>query len=173
MIKFTKFHPRFDSLHLVARAVAKKDARFWLKYIYVDDESIVATDGHRMHITKNLAGDKLEPGFYEILKLTKTMVWIGKTNVDAIYPDYRQPLKQESPTKSAFQVPFGPAGIALAYHAMLSLSAATTGDMICVRHDYFASAARHNWNTISMTDKYGCVILSNEADTALLMPMKT
>lgn len=46
-----------------AKAVAKNDARYYLNYVYVDEENIVGTDGHRLHIAKNTEG--LAPGFYD------------------------------------------------------------------------------------------------------------
>lgn len=46
----------------VAKAQAKNDVRYYLRYIKVDEDSIVATDGHRLHIAPNDEG--LSPGFY-------------------------------------------------------------------------------------------------------------
>lgn len=46
----------------VARAMADKDIRYYLNYVYITDKVIVATDGHRLHIVNN--DDQLEPGFY-------------------------------------------------------------------------------------------------------------
>lgn len=45
-----------------AKAMSKDDVRHYLRYVYVTDEEIMATDGHRLHIAPN--ADNLEPGFY-------------------------------------------------------------------------------------------------------------
>lgn len=46
----------------VAKAMSKKDARYYLNFVHVTPEKIQATDGHRLHIVPNVDG--LEPGFY-------------------------------------------------------------------------------------------------------------
>ncbi len=47
----------------VAMAMAKDDVRYYLNYVYVTEEEIVATDGHRLHIAPNVEG--LTPGYYD------------------------------------------------------------------------------------------------------------
>lgn len=46
----------------VALAMGKKDIRFYLNYVHVDERRIVATDGHRLHTIPNT--ENLAPGFY-------------------------------------------------------------------------------------------------------------
>lgn len=46
----------------VAQAAGKKDVRYYLNYVYVDEKNIVATDGHRLHMIPN--SDNIEPGYY-------------------------------------------------------------------------------------------------------------
>lgn len=43
--------------------VAKDDVRYYLNFVYVTEERMVGTDGHRLHIAPNTDG--LEPGFYD------------------------------------------------------------------------------------------------------------
>lgn len=47
----------------VAKAVGWKDKRQYLRFIYVTDERMIGTDGHRVHIAPNQDG--LEPGYYD------------------------------------------------------------------------------------------------------------
>ena len=47
----------------VARAVGKKDLKEYLNYVYATETEIVATDGHRMHITRN-TDSRFKPGYY-------------------------------------------------------------------------------------------------------------
>ncbi len=47
----------------VAMAMAKNDVRHYLNYVYVTEDEIVATDGHRLHIAPNVEG--LTPGYYD------------------------------------------------------------------------------------------------------------
>ncbi len=48
----------------VAMAMAKDDVRYYLNYVYVTEDEIVATDGHRLHIAPNVEG--LTPGYYDV-----------------------------------------------------------------------------------------------------------
>ncbi len=47
----------------VAMAMAKNDVRHYLCYVYVTEDEIVATDGHRLHVAPNVEG--LTPGYYD------------------------------------------------------------------------------------------------------------
>ena len=51
-----------DNFAWVALATSKDDVRDYLNYVYVTEDHITATDGHRMHRVPNLDG--MEPGFY-------------------------------------------------------------------------------------------------------------
>lgn len=63
----------------VARAVAIDDVRFYLKYVYVNEGVMVATDGARLHF----ANTSLADGFYD----AKTGFPV---TVDARYPEWRR-----------------------------------------------------------------------------------
>jgi hypothetical protein len=60
-----------------------KDTRYYLKYVYVIDGEMVATDGHRMHIAET----DLENGFYD-----KAGV---KVEVDATFPNYKRVIPKD------------------------------------------------------------------------------
>ena len=47
----------------VAKAIGKKDVRYYLNWVHVTTEFITATDGHRMHRAPNVT--HLAPGFYD------------------------------------------------------------------------------------------------------------
>lgn len=46
----------------VAQAMARKDVRYYLNYVYVTSSQFICTDGHRLHVAPNDTG--LVPGFY-------------------------------------------------------------------------------------------------------------
>lgn len=88
MIKLTHSDPNFDRLHYVSRAIAKKDMREHFNYLYVDEgRRAIGTNGHRMHFAiTGKYGRWLEPGFYTVLKRTKTMLWLENVEVDSKFP---------------------------------------------------------------------------------------
>jgi len=57
------------ALDWVRGAVAKKDIRYYLNYIYVTEEDIVATNGAMLRVTPNKNG--MPPGFYDPLTMQK------------------------------------------------------------------------------------------------------
>lgn len=69
-----------DAFDWVAKAVSDdRDVRKYLRYVYVEDGEMVATNGHRMHIAKT----ELPNGFYD--PRTRLLV-----DTDAKYPDYKR-----------------------------------------------------------------------------------
>jgi hypothetical protein len=69
------------SFQWVAKAMPKKDIRFYLNYVYTDSNYIVATDGNRLHLTKNHQGLS---GYYN-----KNM---HSVKVDHNYPNYERAI---------------------------------------------------------------------------------
>lgn len=62
-----------------AKAMAKKDVRYYLEYVRVTEDKITATDGHRVHFAPNTEG--LPAGYYGHEK-------VMLENLDAMkYPD--------------------------------------------------------------------------------------
>lgn len=81
-----------NRFEFVAKAVSKDATKENMRFVYVDEEYIVATDGHRMHYCENDAGDGgtvLEPGYYN----PKT----GERVYDEdyfLFPDYKRIINQ-------------------------------------------------------------------------------
>ena len=69
----------------VARAMAKKDVRYYLNYVYSDGARTIATDGRRMHV---LAGQSLPQGYYTAAG--------DQVDEDAKYPDIDRVIPQYS-----------------------------------------------------------------------------
>ncbi len=84
----------------VAKAVDKKHSKSELRYVYVTEEEVVATDGHRLHVyTPEVS--VMEPGYYEIIKQTKTTLQLIKVTSDAYgklgeYPDFKCMIPEAS-----------------------------------------------------------------------------
>jgi len=77
MIKLGKYDTEdLDGMRFVARAIYKGKDRPPLRYIYVDGNEAMATDGHRLHIYQ--PEKDFQDGFYEVYKNTQTMFWLER-----------------------------------------------------------------------------------------------
>lgn len=73
-----------DDWSWVCQAMAKKDIRYYLNYVYCDGDRIICTDGHRMHTVPNTFG--LEPGYYDKRKNRVTDIDARYPNIDRVIP---------------------------------------------------------------------------------------
>ena len=83
---------RYEYIRFLCNATTKEGARYVLQYILVDNGKFVATDGKRLHIIETNT-DYLEDGLYEIVKKTKPLIILKKTETGGIYPKYQEILK--------------------------------------------------------------------------------
>jgi len=88
MEKITKNDVRFNDLEWVLRAKAKKHESFPVfNFLYSKDSEIVCTDGKRLHLSKTVFPE----GLWEIVKSTKSEIWMEKNTDDLInFPDYNK-----------------------------------------------------------------------------------
>ena len=70
MIKLTETHPDFNRFKFVSKALSKDKARPALNCFLIEDNTIIATDGYRMHVAITYAS--YEPGLYEIVTNKQT-----------------------------------------------------------------------------------------------------
>ncbi len=83
----------FTGIHWVAQINKNRDKGDWrahIKYLYVTKNKdqvneIVSTDGHRLHLYETRF--EVEPGYYDVLKNTKTSLVLVKVKDDSEYPD--------------------------------------------------------------------------------------
>ena len=75
MITLDKHDAEFSKISWCALAINKKDSREFCRYIRLDTECLLtATDGKRMHQVQDFSMEGMEPGAYEVVKQTKTML---------------------------------------------------------------------------------------------------
>lgn len=67
----------------VAKAVAKKDVRFYLEFLYSDGKRLMGTDGYRLHICPT----EIPAGFYD-RALNRCEVEARYPNVDQVIPKW-------------------------------------------------------------------------------------
>ena len=80
---------RYDVLRGVTKALSTDETRWVLQYIKVDKETIVATDGRRVHLCDNLL--ELPEGLWKpVINRVKNMVLLPCMDETAKYPNYKQ-----------------------------------------------------------------------------------
>lgn len=72
--------------HWVAKATGNDKLNKCFRFVYCDEENLVATDGHRMHVAKNAGG--LPAGFYH--PKTGDMVYGIKDRDAPSFPNYKR-----------------------------------------------------------------------------------
>ncbi len=83
----------FTQLRFAALAMAKESTRYSLNLLFISKERVVGTDGRRLHIGHFPKGNPFEPGFYDIVKFTKTKITALKVpSAGLIFPKYESTI---------------------------------------------------------------------------------
>ena len=188
MIKLEKGSPDIEPLRFVAQATAVKDIRrYYLNWVHVEPERIVATDGHRLHIARvevPVNGDTWYPHdsgdarHYTMEKNNKTAVTMAPVDNEsgANYPDIDRVIPD---TTGRTMIELGTCKakdwqkISCGYTALIRAMSDYT-----VNFDYYAQVATHcgyAWlsgagESILFTDT---AVVSEAKYTAVIMPMRT
>ena len=86
-IELHRHQTLFEELWFVTQAVAKEQTRFAIRYIKIEADYIVATDGHRLHVFYGSHG--FSCGCYEIIKNTRTAIVLLQTETTKKFPDFQ------------------------------------------------------------------------------------
>ena len=79
----------FHGFKWVLKAITRKMSSFKLDVIKIENDLIVATDGHRLHIYRTQG--LFSAGTYQVLVKTRTKIILEKV-FDVNYPEWRQVL---------------------------------------------------------------------------------
>ena len=85
-MEFGKEHMYFSQLRMVCKSIAKDDTWYNITRIEVNEKHIVGTDKRRLAILDNFG---LEPGQYEVGKLTQTKITLFKAKSGGRFPKYK------------------------------------------------------------------------------------
>ncbi len=92
-------------LKFVAKARSLEEARFYMTGIEVEEEFIVATDGRRLHIAKNVL--QIAPGSYDLIKNTPKTIGIARVREpEGRFPNWRRVLPEGEPIFTGVLNPF-------------------------------------------------------------------
>ncbi len=141
----------------VAKAMAKKDVRYYLQYIYSDGARIMATDGHRVHIWHT---DQYPAGFYDA-----NMVQI---EVDGTFPDINRVI----PKNPDLSLPVAELSIE---HLFDSDSKPVDGykfDGVAINGAYMDQALScQDFDQIQYSDGGSSVLMASADKQAVIMPI--
>ena len=166
----------FKNMSFISEAVSKDDIRPVLTCIFVDEENIVATDSHRLHLWKDYYEKlNIEPGLYEIIKKTKSEIVLEKSKINGEYPGYKTILPDmESKDTLYTQITLieNSSGDKKLDLTRLAFSIYRFNIMLDI--DFLKPIIELNFTTgyLKLEDQYTPVILKNNKGlTAFLMPL--
>lgn len=92
MYKLSKQSEFFNDFKFVLAARSLDPIKPVFNHVFVDDDAIVCTDSRRLHmLTKDIRETTgLDNGFYEVVKETKSQIWLDKAEVAGDFPNYKQ-----------------------------------------------------------------------------------
>ncbi len=167
--QFLKNCAHTKELIFVAAAMSKDETRYALNFIYSTGERIVATDGHRCHLYAP-EDCPLEEGFYKVMKRTKTVIDLLKTEVDGQYPDFDRIIPKDEGL-----VGFSTYTMEATNNAPLKLAEVLRGMATsAISIDFFLDAINHE--SISMFrsgDGFEPIKFKGGFLTAVIMPLRT
>lgn len=153
--------PTFEKLSFVVLAICKDKAQNeGMHHVYADDDYIVCTDGARLHAVNNEG--LLEPGFYRLIKSTKTALDIVKVDDDnLLFPQYKR------------IIPDNPSFLSFKYS---SVEGCYTQIIKSVDEDYalnykFFSDACQNVEEFYLKDSFSPLLMTGEDRISIVMPL--
>lgn len=170
MLEFNKSHKFFSQLSMVCKSVSKESMRYALTIIEVNEKHIVATDGRRLACLDNFG---IDPGRYEVVKCTKSLIKLCTTDLEGNFPKYTDiiPECSREEDKKKMQTPDNAWNLPNAIKAKVSSVMFLLGVAgVCVYTDYLA-------DFIACTDFYATesdrpVAFYADSFVGVIMPMK-
>ena len=94
----------------ICKAVSTDEIRFFMNFIYCEDNKLISTDGRRLHILE--LGDNPygfnDKTFYKALKMSAKTVWIAEiTSEMGTFPNYKRIIPKGDNTTIKFQMNSG------------------------------------------------------------------
>jgi DNA polymerase III sliding clamp (beta) subunit (PCNA family) len=170
LIRLSKQHPNHAGLYWVNKArTDNTDTRYALKYIKVDNDQAIATDGHRMHIYK--LDTVIPDGHYEVVTCNKKEITLLRTDDEITFPDYKRVIP-ESGNGKVVHINGYPDKIAQSYTTLVRAMEKNT-----VNYQYYTdiASAGIEWKAeIQNTTGYEPIKLTSENGDylAVVMPIR-
>ena len=101
-----KSNKHFEGIKSIIDCIPKDATRYSLNYLYVTTDRIAGTDGKVLAVMDNYNQEMFKPGYYEVLKNTKTLIMLLPVedredlrypNIEDILPDIPENQIKEKP----------------------------------------------------------------------------
>jgi hypothetical protein len=161
-----KAKPKTD-FEWVALAMGKNDVRPYLNYVYVDDEHIVGSDGHRLHMVPT---DGRKPGYYnaagDLVEFTGYK-----------YPDYKRLICKDFTCSHEIAIDSLPVveikPLKIHSYALEFGNTFAEKRALHVQKKYLDQATvGHDVVLINFTDDLGAIRIDMGTRTAVIMPIR-
>ena len=138
-VEIDRYNPLLEAVRFVSKARAKDSSRYAIQYVKIEEDMLLATDGHRLHIAH--VKHPWEPGFYEVLKNNQTKMLLLRVDTDLKFPTWQDVIPRHN-TYMEF-LTYGGWGSAHVEH----YAAALGKHNIVIHHDYLVDAlgTRQDW----------------------------
>jgi hypothetical protein len=170
----------FEKALFVIRAISDDETRPFLCVLHVEGTRsgtrLVATDGHRLHVSEIEA--KIPSGDYKT-EVTKSSVILRGPVTDVNYPNWRRVVPMAANVKGKINFEktgighnFGQcAGMSIAFSQVIE----KTGEVVNLR--YLEDLPKKEWSVLSQEGKHCAIMFKREnqgkEDMAVIMPMDT
>ena len=163
LINLAHKDPDFYGFKFVLKAVTKENASFKLNVIKIEQELIVATDGHRLHIY--FPQGLFSSGIYKILVKTRTQIILEKV-LGIKYPEWHQAL---IPKGTIGEIKIGRVDSVGYTEIVRSMSEEST-----LKFEYFSDLASEMTKALIPTAPGGGIVFENFDGSmkALIMPIR-
>jgi len=163
----------FDGIKFVITALNPKDQykKAYVTKIYATDSQIMATDGKRLHVIDNDAFNEpfLEPGYWEVIKNTKSEIFLIKSDDDSKYPNIEKVIPTDY--ELSIDLSFSDNGTAQSrfYYDLI------TATKRPIQYDYIAALPKETWKVSYCEDVTKSIRLDTTMGTrktmAVIMPI--
>jgi hypothetical protein len=151
----------------VTLAMAKSDVRPYLNFVYVDDEYIVGSDGHRLHMAPS---DGREPGFYNLSG--DRVEFTGYK-----YPDYKRLIRKDFTCSHEIAIDSLPVveiePLKIPSYSLEFGNTFAEKRTLHIQKKYLDQATvGHDVVLINFTDDLGAIRIDMGTRTAVIMPIR-
>jgi hypothetical protein len=87
----------------LSKAISDDDTRYFINFVYCEDNKLIATDGRRLHIIElgNNIWEFKDKKFYKFLKATTKLVWFAELAEDpGQFPNYKRVMPDTTEYKT-------------------------------------------------------------------------
>ena len=85
-----------ETVAFVCKGISDDETRFFMNFVYCEENKLIATDGRRLHILelKENPFEFQDKTFYRVLKATKSVVWLVEAFEEMQFPNWKRVMPE-------------------------------------------------------------------------------